>query len=266
MNKLKRVAFMNFINLLLVFAILSSSCSEKKRTGPLPTKDVDEQTWTSYQTILDKFLIVKTHEGKYGSYTHNLFDYESFKNSSEAESLIKQQSDILKATKVPTDLTKALTFWINAYNYFTLVDVYNNYPVESMKDIGWKNEVHDIGGFLYSLDEIEHEIIRPMNEPRIHFSINCASISCPSLKSKVYTSDNLEKELTEQVQNSFKNPLHLKLVDSELHVTKLFDWFDDDFEIEKYGSIEGFIKAYAPVELHKTVEDYIDYNWKLNKP
>lgn len=257
---------MRFLVPLLCTVFFLFSCSEKKKAEGSPTIPISKDSWNSYQIILNDFLKVKTFKGQYGSYTHNLFDYDSFKKSKTSAQLLKGQNDVLKDIIIPKDSSKALTFWINAYNYLTLVEVYRHYPTKSMKDIGWKNKVHSIGGSLYSLDEIEHKIIRPMKEPRIHFAINCASISCPSLKSKIYTVENLDKELSEQTQNALKNPLHLKIVNADLHVTELFDWFEEDFEIDPYGSVEGFIASYAPKELQKPVEDWIDYNWQLNKP
>jgi hypothetical protein len=42
---------------------------------------------------------------------------------------------------------------------------------------------------------IENEILRKMDEPRIHFAINCASVSCPNLLNEAYTEAKLEQQL-----------------------------------------------------------------------
>ena len=67
-----------------------------------------------------------------------------------------------------------------------------HYPVDGIKEIGswlrpvWKIEAGRIGGRSYSLDAIEHEILRPLGDPRIHGAVVCASTSCPPLRREPY--------------------------------------------------------------------------------
>ena len=56
-----------------------------------------------------------------------------------------------------------------------------------------------IGGITFDLNTVEHEILRKQfKEPRIHFAINCASISCPKLRTEAFTSENLDAQLEDQ--------------------------------------------------------------------
>jgi hypothetical protein len=73
-----------------------------------------------------------------------------------------------------------LAYWINAYNAYTVKLILDNYPTKSIKDINdpWGKKFFSLE-IKYSLEEIEHEILRKMNEPRIHFAINCASFLVP---------------------------------------------------------------------------------------
>ena len=135
-----------------------------------------------------------------------------------------------------------------------------------MKKIGWKNKRHDVGGQKYSLDDIEHKIIRPMGDARIHFAVNCASVSCPGLKSTPFTSDGIRVELTHQTKEALKNPLHIQPDWGNVEVTKLFDWFEEDFEVKLYINAEGFLKKYAPVKLQREIDGWLDYDWNLNSP
>ena len=105
-----------------------------------------------------------------------------------------------------------------------------------------------------------------MGEPKIHFAINCASVSCPSLNDKIFQADTVGLELKKLTENAFKNPLHIRPDGGDVEVTKLMDWFGDDFKVAPFKSKEGFLKRYAPEALQKDVDGYITYNWDLNSP
>ena len=243
--------------LLLLLTLLASGNSDIAKEDP---------TWSSFQEILDIGIQKNYYSGKYGQFTHNAFDYKLLISHKDFNKLIQDQRIKLIATKPPSNRYDKLAFWINAYNFFTIVEVSENYPVDSMKDIGWKKIRHNIGGSKYSLDAIEHKILRPMGEPKIHFAINCASVSCPSLHDKVFNATNVGVTLKELTQNSLKNPLHVQVDGDEVDVTKLFNWFGEDFEIHPFKEKENFIKRYAPKELHKEIDGYLNYNWELNTP
>ena len=220
------------------------------------------EQWQAYQNILDKGVVNLNYQGPYGAFYHTSVNYKKLKAGSLGDFSI--QKSVLAKMVIPAKTKEHLAFWINAYNFFTLDTIIRNHPVESMKDIGWKKREHLIGGSKFSLDEIEHKIIRPMNEPKIHFAVNCASVSCPPLRKEIYTQTKLDEQLSDQVRISMLNPLHIRIEDEELYVTRLFKWFDDDFEVAPYEERENFIKKFAPKALHLEIEEWIDYNWQLN--
>lgn len=228
--------------------------------------NANEIKWSSYQKILDIGIVKNTYTGAYGDFTHNAFDYKKLKDHADFSKLINDQKGEFKKSPIPSNRFEKLAFLINAYNFFTIVDVTAELPVDSMKDIGWKNVRHVIGGKKYSLDQIEHKILRPMGEPKIHFAINCASVSCPSLYEKVLVAESIGKDLRMLTENAFKNPLHIRPDDDEIDVTKLFRWFGEDFEIHPLKKKENFIKKYAPKALHREIDGYISYDWDLNNP
>ena len=238
---------MNFLLILFSFFTLSLGATDE---------------WQAYQKILDKGVVNLNYRGTYGDFYHSSVNYKKLKLESIAD--FNAQKSVLSKRSIPAKNIANLAFWINAYNFFTLDTIIRNYPVESMKDLGWEKPEHLIGGTKFSLDEIEHEIIRPMNEPKIHFAVNCASVSCPPLRKEIYTQAKLDDQLTDQVRISMRNPLHIRIEDDELYVTRLFKWFDDDFEVFPYQEREGFIKKFAPKALHLEVEEWIDYNWEIN--
>ncbi len=220
-----------------------------------------------YQLVLQDAVTLNQYVSKDGNFYHTSIDYEKIKNNSKTTSLINTQLKKLKSVEVPEVHNEKFAFWINAYNFFTIVEVINNYPVSSMKKIGWKNRHHDVGGKLYSLDDIEYKMLVPLADPRVHFAINCASVGCPSLANKIYTSNDLNKQLDSAVVNALMNPLHFRRIGNEtLYITKIFHWFKKDFENSVYKGPEGFIHTFASERLKgvSRIMTEIEYDWNLN--
>ncbi|MGR3293559.1 MAG: DUF547 domain-containing protein [Candidatus Scalindua sp.] len=226
----------------------------------------DNTFWDSYQCILDSAVLVNEFTSIDGEFEHASVDYEKIKNDPELQEKVLLQLEKLKTVKAPEEKKYKLAFWINAYNFFTIVDVVNNYPITSMKKIGWKNKHHEVEDTLYSLDNIEHNVIRPLADPRIHFAINCASVGCPSLKAEIFDSNQIDTQLDKVVVNALKNPLHLRMANNRLNTTQLFKWFSKDFETDGYEGVADFINRFAPerlIDIHK-IEKKIKYDWTLN--
>ncbi|MBT3881469.1 MAG: DUF547 domain-containing protein [Candidatus Scalindua sp.] len=228
--------------------------------------EADNTFWDCYQDILNSVVTVNTFTSIDGDFSHASVDYEKIKSEPALQKKIMLQLKKLKIVKTPEGETYKLAFWINAYNFFTIVDVVNNYPVAGMKKIGWKSRHHEVEGVLYSLDNIEHNVIRPLADPRIHFAINCASVGCPSLKVEIFDGNRIDMQLNKVVVNALKNPLHLRMVNNRLNATQLFNWFSKDFESGGYGGVAGFVKRFAPKRLVgiQQIEKKIKYDWNLN--
>ncbi len=91
-----------------------------------------------------------------------------------------------------------ISYLINAYNLFTIKAIIDKYPVKSIKDISgvWNKLRFSVAGESLTLDNIEHDMLRKeFQEPRIHVSIVCASVSCPELWDTPFTPDSLELQL-----------------------------------------------------------------------
>jgi len=228
--------------------------------------EVDDTFWNSYQDILNCAVTVNAFTSIDGEFGHASVDYEKIKNDPVLQKKITLQLEKLKMVKAPEKRKHKLAFWINAYNFFTIVDVVNNYPITSMKKIGWKSKHHEVESTLYSLDNIEHNVIRPLADPRIHFAINCASVGCPSLQAEIFDGNQIDAQLDKVVANALKNPLHLRMVNYKLNTTQLFKWFSRDFESGGYEGVADFINRFAPERLRNAhqIEKKIKYDWNLN--
>ena len=168
-----------------------------------------------------------------------------------------------------------LAYWINAYNAFTVKLIVDHYPVASIKDIKngipfvntvWDIKFIHIEKATYDLNNIEHGILRPkFNEPRIHFAINCASISCPKLSNRAYTADKLDEQLTQAARDFLSDEAKNKLSKGKVQLSKIFSWYGGDFK-KNGNSIIEYINQYAPAQVNTDAEiEYLDYDWGLNE-
>jgi len=184
-------------------------------------------------------------------------------------------------------LSEQQAFLINAYNAYTIELILSRYPnLESIKDLGslfsspWKKEFFSLLGQQRSLDTVEHGLLRGdkrYKDPRIHFAVNCASISCPALRNEAYVGSKLDSQLEDQTIRflSDKTRNHFNPKTNVFKTSKIFDWYTEDFN-NHAGGIKAFIAKYAEkiklqasdvviVKQAKFSIEYQDYDWSLNK-
>jgi hypothetical protein len=192
-------------------------------------------------------------------------DYKSFKSQeatldvylNELSKQIPQKNWSKNAT---------LAYWINVYNAYTVKLILSNYPTKSIKDIAdpWSKKFFTLANKKYSLEEVEHEILRKMNEPRIHFAINCASYSCPNLLNESYTESKLETQLDNVTKSFINDSSKNNITAKEIKISEIFNWFASDFKTKKTGIID-FLNNYSTVKINKKANiKYLEYNWNLN--
>lgn len=169
--------------------------------------------------------------------------------------------------------------WINAYNACTVDLIVDRWPLRSIKDVSkpWGTPVCALGGETLTLDQIEHERLRPLGDPRIHAAINCASIGCPPLAPKAFTADGLDAQL-DAASRVFAATA--KLDGETLVVSRIHDWFGDDF-VARYGTPDlpglsgkeeaaaNFVAAFNPTLAPRIRQGglrvrYGDYDWAIN--
>ena len=159
-----------------------------------------------------------------------------------------------------------LAFYINLYNAGTVQLILENYPLKSIKEITrpWDKGWIKVNKQILSLGDIEHKILRRMQEPRIHFAINCASYSCPKLENEAFIASKIELQLERATKNFINDPKRNKISSSGAQLSRIFKWFKKDFTTK--GSLLNFINTYTHTELSKETDiNYLDYNWNLNE-
>ncbi len=167
-----------------------------------------------------------------------------------------------------------LAYWINVYNAFTVQLIVQHYPVQSIKNIAgdipminspWDIKFFTIGGNEFDLNTVEHEILRKkFNEPRIHFAINCASVSCPKLLNEAYLAEKLEQQLNDQAMDFVNDLEKNNFSEIPVKVSKIFSWFEKDFT--KKTTLIAYLNQFLDKKIAEDIEvQYMDYNWNLNE-
>jgi Protein of unknown function, DUF547 len=180
-------------------------------------------------------------------------------------------------------------FLTNAYNAFTVELILTKFPnLKSIKDLGsllqspWKPKWISLLDGKVSLDDIEHEMLRKrgdFDDPRVHFAVNCASIGCPALREEAFVADRLEQQLDQQTLRfmSDRTRNRYNAQRGRLELSKIFDWFGEDFRLGHKGisSLPAFAARYADVLADAPADrdriraasvdiSFTDYDWNLN--
>lgn len=204
-----------------------------------------------------------------------LVDYEGLARASA--SLDAYLASLAAAPFAALGRDEQLALLIDAYNAFTLRLILDHRPLASINAIPsgkrWDDRRWNVAGETLSLDQIEHERIRPrFREPRIHFALVCAARSCPPLRAEAYVGARLEAQLTDQARrvHSGERWLRFDPASGTLELTKLYDWYAADF-LQSAPSIEESVAAHQPA-VHAALRAgrrvtirWLPYDWSLNE-
>lgn len=191
-------------------------------------------------------------------------NYSGFqKDKAELKAYIKHLTE--NSSSESWSKNDQLAYWINAYNALTIDLILRNYPTKSIKDIKnpWDQRLWKFGKQWLSLNHIEHQILRKMDEPRIHFAIVCASVSCPKLQNEAFIASKLDEKLTSATREFLSDSSKNQLSENTIKLSKVFRWFKKDFE--QQGSLIDFLNLYSDFKIsNKAKKTFMDYNWDLN--
>lgn len=246
------------VGFLLTSCIFSKGLNFKKKPS---IKNQDTITSVLNHKEWDKLL--KAHVNNNG-----LVDYKGFIQDKQI------LNDYIKylSNQIPNDTwsyNEQLAYFINVYNANTIKLIIENYPIKSIKDVDatispfLKNFIK-IGDKNFSLADIEKGFLQKMNEPKIHFAINCASYSCPKLLKEAYTSQNVEN-LMNQAAKEFINSDKNIIKPNDVKLSRIFKWYKSDF-LKESNSIIDYINIYSEIKINQNaIIDYKEYDWSLNE-
>lgn len=261
---------------LLVFAttiaLTAATCGAEEQAGrawpanqQVPIDQVNHQT---FDQLLKKY--VDTNGG---------VNYQAWHQSQSDRAALTQYLEHLSCANpdLPSSRPAVLAYWINAYNAVTIEGILRVYPTTSIRNhtakvVGyniWKDLKFIAGSKRVSLEDIEHKILRKMNEPRIHFAIVCASIGCPRLLNEAYVPDRLDQQLVINTTDFFNRRQNLKVTGNTLRLSEIISWFGSDFGANQQQQMQ-VLSPYFPPQAQALVAggnyrvQFLDYDWNLN--
>lgn len=209
----------------------------------------------------------------------NRFDYATLSATPEDMALLNAYIEHM-AEQTPSTFSRddAIVYWANLYNALTVQVVAQNYPVKSIRKIKsgyragpWKRELVSVEGSALSLDNIEHDILRPTYQtPLVHYMVNCASIGCPNLKSTPWQSATLATDQEAAARAYINSSRGAKISNGRLQVSSIYKWFKADFGGNTAGVL-SHLNKYADIDLQVALEgrrkiDKYTYDWAVNAP
>ncbi len=233
---------------------LIRNCFGQKPSFPRTEKEIMTIHHDAWDTLLRQYV---DENGN--------VDYQGFASKSQQ---LGHYLDYLTTNpiSVAADKEEQLAYYINLYNAGTIQLILEHYPIESIKDISrpWDKNRFKIGEDQYSLGEIEHGILRKMEEPRIHFAINCASYSCPRLLNEAFTAAKMEEQLHKATIGFINDPSKNEISKNHVAISKIFKWYAGDFTHE--NGLIGYLNQYSEIKvpLHSDI-DHLTYDWSLNE-
>ena len=229
---------------------------------------VDHSAWDG---LLGRYLDSEHPSGV------NRFDYAAV--SPEDRRVLDEYLDELQSLS-PASLNRdeQMAYWFNLYNALTVRVILDHYPAASIRDISlpgsrggpWKAALVTVEGRPLSLDNIEHDILRPLwGDPRIHYAVNCASIGCPDLAPRAYRGAILEEMLDEAARSYINHPRGVSMNGRRLTLSSIYSWYKEDFgnREELYAHLLGYAdgETAEAVRASKGRPRY-RYDWALNSP
>jgi len=283
------------ITAIVALSIAVAACGSSDPNDAQPIQDPAlmnvEFSYDDYDALLHEY-VDKNGMVDYGALLDDRFRLDAFVAS--MNNIPPEESDAWNRQE-------KMAFWINAYNAITIKYILDNYPIQkgsivnrtlypdnSIRQIDgiWKKLTSPVLGTPITLNDIEHEILRPVfNDPRIHVAIVCASIGCPPLRSEVFLPDQLEEQLEDHTRIFLSDPDKFRIdkTKNKVYISPIFDWFGEDFTdgYNKDGAITKFSKeenavldfisnyidsdsaAYLQGQSYSV--SYSDYDWSLNE-
>ena len=234
---------------------------------------------TTLSTILASLTIAQANAQDYASYNELLkkyahptgVDYKSWDKSKKdhkaLEQILKEWSKV-DATKLSHEDKAA--FRINLYNAAMIDVALDNYPLSSVTKLGDKafaifdkNIIKTPTGTI-SLNTLEKKtLLKDFPDARIHFAVNCASVSCPPLRDEAYTGKKLQEQLSEQ-SVKFANSDHaVQIKGSTANYSELFNWYASDFKTKNPAT---YLNNYRSTKIKTSSKiGWIKYDWNLNQ-
>jgi len=257
---------------LLVFAffIFALARSESLASArPLSTSiSPFDHLHTQFDQVLTRFIALNGSESR--------INYKRLKQErSRLDAYLKTLSEVRSDDFEKFSKEQKMAFLINAYNGFTLEMISSQYPISSVKEIkgGYDKRFISLFDEIKSLNDIERQLRQTFREPKTFFALSSGVQGAPALLGNSYNDRDLYTQLERATRLFLGDPKRnfYDRVQNRLKVSRLFNWFEDDFR-RSSGSVPDFVAPYLAsdratqdkIRALKSFES-LDYSWKLNE-
>ena len=191
---------------------------------------------------------------------------------------INQVSPENRPELFPTD-DDDLAYYLNAYNALCMYGVLEKgLPGNVLLSGLYFTSSFPVGGESMSLDTLEKRHVRTAGDPRIHYALNCMSVSCPPLRREPYAGPQLDAQLADQARVYLSDERAVRVRDRDtVALNDIFtDYYKGEF-VDHYaeasgtrdpGLIESLRPDAGPDSPLQTAKAYksMGYDWSLNRP
>lgn len=264
------ILFLLFFSGLLQASYHKSLWPKWEVNNPLSKEVISHQEWNEFLS----HHVFTNDEGI------NLVDYA--KLTPKDLNLLKDYIKRMSSVDIDNyNRREQLAYWINVYNALTVKTVASYYPVANIQEVNispglfsvgpWGANLITIKETSLSLDDINNRIIRPIwNDPRAHYTLNNATIGAPNLSKQAYVGLILEQQLNEAAASYINSLRGVQVIEGKLIISKLYDWFEEDFGGTKQDVIKHLLQYATEPLLSQlkhinTIDSYM-YNWHINSP
>ena len=167
--------------------------------------------------------------------------------------------------------SEVLAYHLNAYNALAMYAVIQSGIPQT--NAGWGKlrffflRRVKVGGQTMNLRAYENEVIRPLGDPRVHFALNCMSVSCPRLPREPFDPARLDSQLDRGARLFFSEPRNLRLdaATRTAYVSEILDFYAQDF-LAKAPSLVAYANHYLETAVtdHYAVR-FTPYDWTINR-
>lgn len=187
-------------------------------------------------------------------------------------------------SSVKTDDEKK-AFWINLYNAYTQVALKNDPDQYKKRGQFFRKKQIVIAGHTFSLDDIEHGILRRSKikwslgyfnklfpkktekalrverlDYRLHFALNCGAKSCPPIA--YYIPESINRQLDLATKAYLKSEATHDAENNILYLPAIMGWFRADFGGKKKMVLLLQQLGVVPEEKHPRIK-FKKYDWTL---
>ena len=244
---------------LMLFTLVGCATFVATPSVPVPTAPVALAAWA---LVLERFVN-----------EHGEVDFAALaQDRGDLDRYVRFVADTPLATLPSRD--EKLAHLINAYNALSMFNVIESGIPATHAGL---NKITfffirklQIGGEERSLYSFENDVIRPyardINEPRVHFALNCSAVACPVLPRTPFMAARLQEQLARETTAFFARPENFR-VDHAVHtvwLSEILKFYTEDF-VPAHGSnlieyANRFASAPAPLDYRVR---FTPYDWTV---